>query len=125
MLYVEANYLGNVCYRLSSCSSEYNHYANRQVLARDLRPISTVDGKGFQQLLHFTELGYKIPSCLYLTATCRRTPYKCLQCNLNLPSFSWDVLLLCLYTLIVFDAMHFTCSKVADATVCTSELQTY
>ena len=26
MLYTEANYLGYVCYRLSSCSSEQNHY---------------------------------------------------------------------------------------------------
>ena len=53
-----------------------------------------------------------------------RTSHQCLQCNLNLPSLSWDVLLSCLYTLIVFDAVHLTCLKVSDATVCTSELET-
>ena len=43
-----------------------------EFVARDLRPISTVDGKGFQQLLRFVEPGYKVPSRPYLTATCRR-----------------------------------------------------
>ena len=43
-----------------------------EFVARGLRPISTVDGKGFQQLLRFVEPGYKIPSRPYLTATCCR-----------------------------------------------------
>ena len=45
---------------------------NAEFVARDLRPTSTVDGKGFQQLLRFVEPGYKISSRPYLTATCRR-----------------------------------------------------
>ena len=43
-----------------------------EFVARDLRSISTVDGKGFQQLLRFVEPGYKMPSRPYLTITCRR-----------------------------------------------------
>ena len=38
-----------------------------EFVARDLRPISTVDGKGFQQLLRFVEPGYNMPSRPYLT----------------------------------------------------------
>ena len=41
-------------------------------VTRDLRPISTVNGKGFQQLLRFVEPGYKMPSRPYLTITCCR-----------------------------------------------------
>ena len=45
--------------------------------------------------------------------------------NLNFPSLSWDVLLLCLFTLIVFDGVvcvYFKCLKVSAITICTSEL---
>ena len=41
-----------------------------EFVARDMRPISTVDGSGFQQLLHYMELGYKVPSRPFLTNTC-------------------------------------------------------
>jgi len=43
-----------------------------EFIARDLRQISTVDGKGFQQLLSFVEPGYKPPSRLHINARCRR-----------------------------------------------------
>ena len=43
-----------------------------EYIARDLRPISTVDGGGFQQLLHYIEPGYKVPSKPFITTTCHR-----------------------------------------------------
>ena len=43
-----------------------------EYIARDLRPISTVNGGGFQQLLHYIEPEYKIPSRPFITTTCHR-----------------------------------------------------
>ena len=43
-----------------------------EYIARDLCPISTVDGGGFQQLLHYVEPGYKVPSRPFITTTCHR-----------------------------------------------------
>ena len=34
-------------------------------LAREMHPISTIDGNGFQQLVHYMEPGYKLPSCIF------------------------------------------------------------
>jgi len=43
-----------------------------EFVARDMRPISSVDGSGFQQLLQYMESGYKLPSRPFLTTTCHR-----------------------------------------------------
>lgn len=43
-----------------------------EFVARDMRPISSVDGSGFQQLMRYMEPGYKPPSRPFLTTTCRR-----------------------------------------------------
>ena len=43
-----------------------------EFVARDMCPISTVDSSGFQQLLHYMEPGYKLPSCPFLTNTCHK-----------------------------------------------------
>ena len=49
-----------------------------EFVTRDLRPISTADGKCFQQL-HFVEPGYKMPFCPYLTAIHVHSLYSCLM----------------------------------------------
>ena len=49
-----------------------------EFVARDMRPISTVDGNGFQQLLCYMEPGYKLPSRPFLTNTCHK-----LYCSLK------------------------------------------
>ncbi len=33
-----------------------------EIVARDLRPISVVDGEGFKKLINYIEPGYKVPS---------------------------------------------------------------
>ena len=43
-----------------------------EFVCRDLCPKSTVDGKGFCQLMSFLEPGYKVPSRPHLATTCRR-----------------------------------------------------
>lgn len=43
-----------------------------EYIARNLRPISTVDGRGYQQLLQYIEPGYKVPSRPFVTTTCHR-----------------------------------------------------
>jgi len=43
-----------------------------EFVAKDMRPISSVDGSGFQQLLQCMEPGYKLPSRPFLTTTCHR-----------------------------------------------------
>ena len=37
------------------------------VIIKDLRPISLVDGEGFQSLMSFVESGYHLPSATYFT----------------------------------------------------------
>ena len=46
-----------------------------------MRLISTVDGAGFQQLVHYMEPGYKLPSRPFLTNTCYKL-YTSLKENL-------------------------------------------
>ena len=57
---------------LSHRSSDLNGITNRiaEFVARDLRPIATVNGAGFQQLMKFLEPGYKVPSRTHVTTTC-------------------------------------------------------
>lgn len=43
-----------------------------EYIARDLRPISSVNGRGFRQLLQYIEPGYKVPSRPFVTTTCHR-----------------------------------------------------
>ena len=43
-----------------------------EFVSRDLRPLSIVDGKGFQQLLGYMEPGYKVLSRPHVATTCRR-----------------------------------------------------
>ena len=43
-----------------------------EFVARDLRPLSIVDGAGFRQLVNYLEPGYKIPSRTHVTSICRK-----------------------------------------------------
>ena len=37
------------------------------MIALDLKPIQTVEGNGFVELLHYLEPGYKVPSRKHVT----------------------------------------------------------
>ena len=43
-----------------------------EFMARDLRPLSVVDGDGFKQLVNYLEPGYKVPSRTHVTNTCHK-----------------------------------------------------
>ena len=43
-----------------------------EFVARDLRPLSVVDGVGFRQLLGYIEPGYKVPSRTHVTSICSK-----------------------------------------------------
>ena len=43
-----------------------------EVVARDLRPISIVEGAGFKHLLSYLEPGYRVPSHTHIATVCRR-----------------------------------------------------
>ena len=43
-----------------------------EFVARDLRPLSVVDGDGFKQLVNYLEPGYKVPSRTHVTSICRK-----------------------------------------------------
>ena len=43
-----------------------------EFVARDLRPISVVDGQGFTRLLNYLEPGYKVPSRPHVTSICHK-----------------------------------------------------
>ena len=47
-----------------------NHIA--EVIARDLRPINSVDGQGFVRLLNYLEPGYQVLSRPHVTKMCRQ-----------------------------------------------------
>ena len=42
-------------------------------VSRDLRPLNTVEGDGFKQLMNFIEPGYKVPSRTHITNVCHKT----------------------------------------------------
>lgn len=48
-----------------------------EYIARDLRPISTINGRGFHQLLHYIELGYEVPSKPFLLPHASRLAPPC------------------------------------------------
>ena len=53
-----------------SCSSERVGAISEQIvmmIVKDLRPISIVNGKGFQQLIRFLEPDYRLPLATHLT----------------------------------------------------------
>ena len=43
-----------------------------EMVARDLRPVSMVEGNGFRQLINFLDPGYQIPSHTHVTTVCCR-----------------------------------------------------
>uniref|UniRef100_A0A1X7U908 BED-type domain-containing protein n=1 Tax=Amphimedon queenslandica TaxID=400682 RepID=A0A1X7U908_AMPQE len=56
-----------------SCSATRSKEIMRRIaelVARDLRPISIVEGKGFKQLLNFIEPGYSVRSRTYVAKEC-------------------------------------------------------
>jgi len=55
-----------------NCPPTRSSKITTEFVARDMRPISSVDGSGFQQLLQYMEPGYKLPSRPFLTTTCHR-----------------------------------------------------
>ena len=61
-------------HRVKCCPLERDSAITNRIaefIARDLKPISTVDGTGFRQLMNYVEPGYQVPSCPHITATCR------------------------------------------------------
>uniref|UniRef100_A0A1X7SFL6 BED-type domain-containing protein n=1 Tax=Amphimedon queenslandica TaxID=400682 RepID=A0A1X7SFL6_AMPQE len=43
-----------------------------EMVARDLRPLSLVEGEGFKRLMNYVEPGYTVPSHTHVTTICRR-----------------------------------------------------
>ena len=57
------------------CSAQRSGVISEKIVefvARDLRPLSIVDGKGFKQLLNYIEPGYKVPSHTHITNLCQK-----------------------------------------------------
>ena len=42
-----------------------------EMVARDLRPLSIVEGEGFKRLMNYVEPGYTVPSHTHITTICR------------------------------------------------------
>ena len=51
-------------------------------VARDLRPISVVDGIRFKSLMKFLEPGYRVPSHTHISNVCRKV-YEAEKVKLN------------------------------------------
>ena len=49
---------------ITKCISEF--------IARDLRPISIVEGEGFTHLINFLEPGFRVPSRPHVTSVCQK-----------------------------------------------------
>ena len=43
-----------------------------EMVARDLRPVSIVEGNGFRQLINYLEPDYQVPSHTHITTVCHR-----------------------------------------------------
>ena len=61
--------------RSTKCSAERAEAITQRIVemvARDLRPISVVEGVGFTNLIGYLEPGYRVPSHTHITTVCRR-----------------------------------------------------
>ena len=47
-----------------------------EFIAKDMRPLSVVDGDGFKQLINFLEPGWKVPLCTHVTSICHKSAVK-------------------------------------------------
>ena len=47
---------------------------NAKMVARDLRPLSVVEGDGFRQLVNYIEPNYRVPSRPHIRSACQK-PY--------------------------------------------------
>ena len=57
------------------CSSDRTTKVTKlvcEMVARDLRPVSIVEGDGFRQLINYLEPEYRIPSHTHITSVCHR-----------------------------------------------------
>ena len=57
------------------CSAERAKEITKRIsamVARDLRPISMVEGDGFKHLMSYVEPGYTVPSHTNIASVCRR-----------------------------------------------------
>ena len=43
-----------------------------EMVARDLRPVSIVEGNGFRQLINYLEPDYQVPSHMHISTVCHR-----------------------------------------------------
>ena len=53
-------------------SAKETDHCVAEFVAKDLRPIATVDRHGFKKLVHFTQPGYSVPSRIHVMSTLRK-----------------------------------------------------
>ncbi len=62
-------------FNTKKCSVEHAKEITERIamfVARDLRPISVVDGDGFKSLMKYVEPGYRVPSHTHMSKVCHR-----------------------------------------------------
>ena len=76
-----------------SCSPDYARKLTNRIaefIIRDMRPISTIDGEGFQTLFKLVEPNYTVPSRTHVMGVIHRVYNKCIaQLREEINSHIW------------------------------------